>query len=291
MSETIGIIGLGRMGLPMGRRLVEAGYEVVGFDTSAEAQKNAAEAGISVVASAAEVAAASDASMVIVGFDDEVTATVLGEGGLLEGARQGHAVFICSTVRPDTVRALQGPATERGVDVLDATLCRAEHAAVDGTLLIMTGGPEDVASRWRPMLDHLGTDVYHLGELGAGQVGKMINNQLLWVAVVANWEGLRLGVRLGVDQDALRAALEQSSGNNWALETWGKSRPMPWAEKDLSIVLDYAQRVGLEMPASRLAADEIAAIKKQKAAWVEGGGAASAMSDFLEAAEKEGQPA
>ena len=278
------------MGLPMGRRLVAAGYNVVGFDTSTDAVKSAEEAEISIVASAAEVGAASDASLIVVGFDDEVTATFLGDDGLLQGARQGHAAFVCSTVRLDTVRALQGPAAERGVDVLDATLCRAEHAAVDGTLLIMTGGPEEVALRWRPMLDRLGTDVYHLGDLGAGQVGKMINNQLLWCAVVANWEGLRLGVRLGVKQDALRGALEQSSGNNWALETWGKSRPMPWAEKDMSIVLDYAERFGLAMPTSRMVADEIASIKEQKAAWVEGGGAASAMSDFLEAAENDQQP-
>jgi 3-hydroxyisobutyrate dehydrogenase-like beta-hydroxyacid dehydrogenase len=286
--ETIGIVGLGRMGRPMGARLARAGYRVVGHDVSGEAREPAAAVGIEVVDSARAVGEQSAASLVIVGFDDEVTSACLdADAGILAGASAGHTLMVCSTVRPETVLALREPAAARGVEVLDATLCRAEHAAVDGTLLVMVGGSESAYERWRPMMAAFATDTFHLGDLGAGQVGKMINNQLLWAAVVANWEGLRLGRRLGVAQEPLRQALLKSSGNNWALETWRASRPMPWAEKDMAIVLDYAARVGLEMPVSATAADAIAAVKLEKARWTEGGGAKSAMSDFLDAFEDE----
>jgi 3-hydroxyisobutyrate dehydrogenase-like beta-hydroxyacid dehydrogenase len=111
----------------------------------------------------------------------------------------------------------------------------------------------------------------------------MLNNYLLWSCVVGNYEAMRLGARLGVDLEPLRQALLLSSGANWALDTWLRSRPMPWAEDDMRIVMQYADEVKLPMPAAGLLREEMKAIKVVKNAWTEGGGAKSSMDAFTRA--------
>lgn len=266
MTTSVGLLGLGKMGMPMARHLSDAGYEVVGYDVVPEATDAAARHGIAVARTPAEVARNVSATFVVVGSDDEVELACLGPEGLRAGAAAGDAVFICSTVAPDTSVRVGAAMAEHGVDVLDATLCRAEHAAVDGTLLVLGGGDPEVFARWESALRCFATDVCLLGDLGAGQVGKMLNNLLLWINVVGNQEALRLGERLGLRQESLVPALMLGSGANWALGTWHKSRPMPWAEKDLAICLDYADRVALPAPLSAVTREVMKQLKAQKAA-------------------------
>lgn len=287
-GSKVGVVGLGRMGMPIGARLVRSGYKVVGYDTRREARAEGESFGIEIVDSPRELGASTHASIVIVGFDDEVNEACLGQDtGLLLGASEAHIIIVCSTVRPETVIQLGHSASKLGVDVLDATLSRAEKAAIDGTLLAMVGGERAVFERCEPMLSAFASDIFHLGALGSGQIAKMINNQLLWSAVVANWEALRLGRRLGVDQEVLRQAILNGSGSNWALGTWNASRPMPWAEDDMAMVLEHAERVGLEVPLASVVSERIARIKEDRSAWRSEDAAVSAMSDYLEAVEAE----
>ena len=280
----ISVIGLGRMGLPMARHLITAGYRVVGFDVAGPQQQRAREVGVEIAASPAEAAHKSVAALVVVGFDEQVNESVADPaGGLLAGAAEGFIVAICATVDSATSTGLDKVARDRGVIVVDATLCRGEPAADSGTLLVMYGGPQATLERLGPVLSTVAQDVYRLGEVGAGQVGKMLNNYLLWSSVVANYEALRLGGRLGLDLTALRESLLLSSGNNWALETWLRGRPMPWAEKDMAIVVRHAEDAGLPMPSASLVRDEITRIKVAKNAWAEGGAAFSSMNDFTAA--------
>ncbi|MDX6234132.1 MAG: 3-hydroxyisobutyrate dehydrogenase [Nocardioidaceae bacterium] len=144
-------------------------------------------------------------------------------------------------------------------------------------------GDAHVLTAIEPALSAVATDLYRLGGVGAGQIGKMLNNFLLWTSVVANSEAMRLGGRLDVDVDALREALMLSSGNNWALETWTRSRPMPWAEKDMHILMQHADEAGLPMPAAGLVREEIKALKIAKNAWTEGGGPTASMDAFVRA--------
>lgn len=275
MTTHVGVLGLGKMGLPMAQHLLKAGYAVHGYDVSAERTTAAAEAGITVEPTPAELARHVSATLVVVGFDDEVRAACLGAGGLHEGASAGDVVFLCSTIAPDTSLEVGAGLAGQGVRVADATLCRAEHAAIDGTLLVMGGGDADIFAEWDDALRTFATDVSLLGGLGAGQVGKMINNLLLWVNVTANQEALRLGMRLGVSQEALIPALMLSSGANWALGTWHKARPMPWAEKDLAICLEYADRVGLSVPVSGITREAMKRLKQVKAVTTDDGVKAS----------------
>jgi 3-hydroxyisobutyrate dehydrogenase-like beta-hydroxyacid dehydrogenase len=283
-DDGVAVIGLGKMGLPMARNLRAAGYRVVGFDVSAEQVAKAAELGIETADSPADAARRTATALVVVGFDDQATHVVSApDTGLLAGAGAGFIIAMCSTVESTTSTTLAEVAEKDGVVLVDATLCLGEPAAEDASMLIMCGGADDALDRLDPVLKTVGKDIYRLGAVGAGQVGKMLNNYLLWNSVVANHEALRLGGRLGLDLEALRQSLMLSSGNNWALETWLRSRPMPWAEKDMRIVLQHADDARLPMPNAGLVREEIKAIKVVKNAWTEGGGAKSSMDAYTRA--------
>jgi 3-hydroxyisobutyrate dehydrogenase-like beta-hydroxyacid dehydrogenase len=283
-DDGVAVIGLGKMGMPMARNLRTAGYHVVGFDVSAEQVAKAAELGIETAESPADAARRTVLALVVVGFDDQAMQVVSDpDTGLLAGARAGFVIAMCSTVESTTSTTLAAVAEKVGVVLIDATLCLGEPAAEDASMLIMCGGADAVLDRIDPVLRTVGKDIYRLGDVGAGQVGKMLNNYLLWNSVVANHEALRLGGRLGLDLEALRQSLMLSSGNNWALETWLRSRPMPWAEKDMRILLQHADDAALPMPNAGLVREEIKAIKVVKNAWTEGGGSKSSMDAFTRA--------
>ena len=246
--RSVGILGLGKMGAPMARHLRAKGYNVFGYDPVDEARRAAAGLGVSVVDCAREVARASDLVIVVVGFDHEVEAVMYGAGGVMEAARQGLIVAIGSTVAPRHAQRLAARAKETGVTVVDAPLARGEGAAVAGKLLIYGGGDEAAFDACRPAFSAFASDIFHLGAAGAGQVGKMVNNLLLWACTSANDEGLRLGEALGVDPDRLRKALKAGSGQNWAMDNRADLSGMPWAEKDMGIVLHEADLARLSLP-------------------------------------------
>ena len=261
--KTVGMVGLGKMGLPMTRLLLGRGYPVAAHDLNPEALAAAGKLGATPCASPAEVARASELTLVVVGFDAEARQVVLGGDGLLAGAAAGSIIAIASTVEPDTSQALGRSAEERGVRCLDIPLCRGEPAAERGELLIMGGGDEAAFEACREVFAAFASDVFWLGPLGAGQVGKMINNLLLWACIAADYEGLKLGEKLGVAPETLRQALLKSSGSNWALETWAMPRAMPWAEKDLTIVARAADRLRLPLPLCGVVKEVIKAIKTE----------------------------
>src|SRR6478736_8089688 len=137
----------------------------------------------------------------------------------MEAARPGLIVAIGSTVAPRYAAKLAGRLRERGVVLLDAPLARGEAAAVAGKLLIFGAGDEKAFEACRPAFSAFASDIFHLGAAGAGQVGKMVNNLILWACTSANDEGLRLGEALGVDADKLKEALRHGSAQNWAMDT------------------------------------------------------------------------
>jgi 3-hydroxyisobutyrate dehydrogenase-like beta-hydroxyacid dehydrogenase len=244
----IGIVGLGKMGLPIARHLLAKGYRVTGFDVSSEALDAASKLGAKPAASPKAVAAASDLVLILVGFEDEVEETIFAETGLLAGAAPGLVIAVASTVAPTAMADFAARLGDGDIALIDAPLCRGEGAARDGTLLVMVGGAEPVFQRCRPAFAAFAEEIFHLGALGAGQVGKMVNNLILWACMSANDEGLRLGEALGVDPERLREALHHGSAQNWAMDTQAERSGMPWAEKDMSLVLHEADVARLSLP-------------------------------------------
>lgn len=264
--KSVGVVGLGKMGGPISRHLAAKGFAVVGYDVDRERVEAASSDGVAVAESPADLAAKSDLVIVVVGFDSEVDEALFGPKGSVGAAKDGAVIAVASTVAPGFMRSLPDRAEERGVTFLDIPLCRGEKPAIEGKLLIMGGGEEAAFEACRPAFATFADAIFHLGPLGAGQVGKMVNNLILWTCISGNVEGMKLAEALGVEGARLREALLQSSAGNWALETQAHLNPMPWAEKDMTIVLKEADQAALSLPLSGVVKEVIKGIKLAKGA-------------------------
>jgi 3-hydroxyisobutyrate dehydrogenase-like beta-hydroxyacid dehydrogenase len=268
MSESVvrrvGIIGLGKMGNPMARHLRKAGFDVSGYDIDAAARSTAQPLGIGIATNPGAVAEQSDFVIVVVGFDKEAETVLLGADGIASKARRGLIVGIASTVAPRTMHRLATRLADSGIVLLDMPITRGEPAAEAGELLVMVGGDAAAFEACKPALQSFASSIFHLGDLGAGHVGKMVNNMILWSCISANFEGFKLAQGLGVDLERLRTALVESSASNWALQTQIDRFPMPWAEKDMRIVLSEADRLRLSVPLCGVVTEVVKAVKIER---------------------------
>jgi 3-hydroxyisobutyrate dehydrogenase-like beta-hydroxyacid dehydrogenase len=262
--ETVGLIGLGKMGGPMARHMLRAGYKVVSYDTSADAVAAAVKDGATGAASAADVAAASELVIVAVGFDAEVESAVFSENGLLAGAKPGLIIAVASTIAPRTMTRIVERAGAAPVRFIDCPLTRGEQAAIDGKMLTMVGGDKVLFEACRPVMETYADSIFHLGGIGAGQVGKMVNNMILWACMSANREAKLLTEALGVDWESTREALLASSAQNWVMETRADEHPTPWAEKDMMIALAEADRQRLSLPVAGVVKEAIKQLKIER---------------------------
>ncbi len=244
--QNVGVIGAGRMGQPIIGHLARKGFSVQVHDIDPGKQAAVEARGGRWVADPAALARQSDAILICVGYDHELRELLSGRG-LLKDARRGTIVAILSTVHPRTVRELAERGREAGIDIVDSTVCRGHWAADEGTLLSFIGGSAEIAARLRPVLAAYSSDIVHIGDVGAAQVAKAVNNLILWACLVADHEGLALAHRYGLDIEALRKALLTSSASNHSLEIWGQGT-MAWADDDMEIVIAMAQECGISLP-------------------------------------------
>ena len=243
----VGIVGVGRMGLAMVRHLIKHGHQVIACDIDDKELAKASDIGAANAKTPAEVAHAADFVIVAVGYDEELRQVVLEVDGLLANLVPGSVIAISSTAKPDTVKALDQQARAHGVAILDAPICRGRFAADEGTLLALVGGAPEVVERGRAIYSCFCSDYAHLGEVGHGQVGKTMNNLLLWINAVGLIEAGRLAETTGIDLVKLRAALLISSGASNALKEWDMVS-FTWALKDMQIAADLADKAGLSLP-------------------------------------------
>ncbi len=246
-QEKIGIVGVGRMGQAMVRHLVEHGYAVLAQDLEPKALDTARGLGAEIAKTPAEVGRACKFVIIAVGYDDEAAAVMLGQGGLLETMSAGSVIAVSSTCTPEHIKMLAEKARAKGVEVLDAPICRGQRAADTGTLLTLCGGKPEVFERGKPVYSAFSKDIVLLGDVGAGQVGKAMNNFLLWVNGIALIEAGRLSEANGMDLPKLREALMMSSGNSDALKNW-ETMTFLWALKDMQIVSKMTDKAGLALP-------------------------------------------
>jgi len=252
------------MGRPMARHLLAKGFTVAGCDPIPAACDRAAALGVTIMPNPRELARVSDAVLIVVGFDAQVEKVVFDADGIHAAARPGLILGMGSTIAPSYARHLAVRLEGSGLVLLDMALTRGEPYAEAGTMLILGGGDKAAFEACQPIFRCFASDVFHLGAFGAGQVGKMVNNLILWACMSANDEGLRLGEALGVDQEAMRAALVHSSAENFALSARADARPTPWAEKDMSIVVKEADAARMSVPLSGLVREMIKEFKRRK---------------------------
>jgi 3-hydroxyisobutyrate dehydrogenase-like beta-hydroxyacid dehydrogenase len=248
----------------MARHLRKGGFAVAACDVNAAARQQAEGAGINVVATPKAVAAESDFVIVVVGFDAEAETVVLGADGIAAAAHPGMIVGIASTVAPRTMQKIAAKIEGSGIVLLDMPITRGEPAAEAGKLLTMVGGDATAFEACKPALSAFASSIYHVGDLGSGQIGKMVNNLILWACISANHEGFNLAKKLGADPERLRTALLDSSAGNWAMQTRPEEQPMPWAEKDMRIVLSEADRLRISLPLCGVVTEVVKSVKFEK---------------------------
>jgi 3-hydroxyisobutyrate dehydrogenase-like beta-hydroxyacid dehydrogenase len=209
----IALFGYGKMGRPMGRRLLAAGHELTVFDRDDSVLLDAVGDGAFSARSASSAAASSDLLITMLPDPAATEAVSAGEGGLLEGLGAGALWLEMSSSHPDLTRRLARAARARGADLLDAPVSGGVAGAAAGTLTVMVGGQPDLLDRARPVLEVLATDVIHVGDqAGDGDLAKTINNLLSAINLTAVSEALALGMKCGLDPVRLLEALDTGSG-------------------------------------------------------------------------------
>jgi 3-hydroxyisobutyrate dehydrogenase len=257
MNEIIGVIGAGRMGLPIIGHLANKGFRTFATDVDPNLKGEVEKRRAAWCADAATLAAQTDVILVCVGFDREVRALLEGP---LRASSKANLCAILSTIHPRTVQEL---AAASSIEVIDSTVCRGGEAADQGTLLSFVGGSAETVKRVTPVLKAYSADVVHSGPVGSAQVAKAVNNLILWACLVADHEGLALAKRYGLDTENLRKALLMSSAANTALENWGK-QTMAWAEDDMAIVAEMAADCGLALPQAGVNREICRALKPRR---------------------------
>ena len=183
----------------LARHLAAAGFKARGYDVRIEAIEAARTHGVAPAESPAALASASDLVIVGVGFDSELEAALFGDRGAMTAPRPGSVIAVASTVAPATMLKIAGRIEGSGIDVLDIPMARGEQAAIDGNLLIFGGGDPQTFEVCRPAFATFSDAIHYLGPVGAGQVGKLVNNLVLWACISANHEGFKLAEALGVE--------------------------------------------------------------------------------------------
>ena len=266
---SVGFLGLGIMGSRMAANVARAGLPLtVWTHTPGKAERWASEHGATAVATPAEVAERSDIVVSMVVDGQQVCSVLLGEQGVIQAARAGLLCVDMSTIAPPDTRRIGGALRARGVRMLDAPVTGSSPRAQEGSLTIMVGGePEDFA-RARPLLETMGGLIAHVGELGQGEMLKLINNALAAANAAAVAEALLLARATGIDLDAFVAVVSSGSGASAQLEL--KSWPMREHDyttlfktahllKDVRLCLEEAQSAGVPFPAAAHARDLLAA--------------------------------
>ena len=247
MELSVAVVGLGAMGRPIAEHLVRSGTPTTVFDLDPGLVEELAAGGARPATTLGDAAAAADVVVVIVPSDEDVRRVCLGDAGLLAGARPGSVLLISASVRPDTCAEVAAAAGDRGVEVLDAALTGGVRGAEAGRINLLVGGDAEVLERISPVLKPWTVGVHHLGPLGAGQVGKTVNNLCHWAQVAIIHEALLLGQRLGVPASKVRAAVLDGPAASRTLAEVEQMR-LTWWRKDIENARQVAATIGYDLP-------------------------------------------
>jgi len=257
--KKIGFIGLGIMGKPMAKNLLKAGFSLTVYDIVPEAVKDVVGAGAETGSSSKDVAAKSEIVITMLPNSPDVKDVVLGENGVLEGAKAGTILIDMSSIAPLASKEIAEKAKDKGVVVLDAPVSGGEPKAIEGTLAIMVGGPEDTFEQVKDILGIMGASVTRVGEIGSGNTTKLANQIIVALNIAAMSEAMVLATKSGVDPEKVYQAIRGGLAGSTVLDAKmplaleGNFKPGFRIElhiKDLANALDTAHELGVPVPLS-----------------------------------------
>jgi len=261
MADTVGFIGLGIMGKPMAKNLIEAGHELVVYNRTREKAEELAGDGATVAGSPREVAEQSDVIITMLPDSPQVEEVLVGEDGVLEGIKEGALIVDTSTISPVVTEELAAKAAEKGASMLDAPVSGGDVGAIEGTLSIMVGGSEDDFERARPLFEAMGKTVTHVGGTGAGQVVKAANQIVVALTIEAVSEALVLGSKGGVAPEKILDVLGGGLAGNKVMEvkrekmlthSFDPGFRIELHHKDLGIALAAGREYGVTLPVTAI---------------------------------------
>ncbi len=259
MQMRVGYIGLGLMGKPIARNLMEAGFPLTVHNRSRGPVEELVAEGATAADSPREVAEESDVVFTNLPDSPDVEQVALGPEGIIEGCRPGMIFIDNSTIKPETARAIAAALAEKDVAALDAPVSGGDVGAQAGTLAIMVGGPREAFERAMPLFHAMGKTITYVGESGAGQVAKACNQIMVAAQMVAMAELLLLAQRSGVDPRRVVDAIRGGAAQCWTLDVKpqrlfagerGPGFKAYMMHKDLGIVLDTARAYGMPLPST-----------------------------------------
>jgi 3-hydroxyisobutyrate dehydrogenase len=219
----IAFVGLGNMGAPMARNLLKAGHELHLFDLNTTVLAELAELGGQIALSPRDAAAQGDLVITMLPAAAHVRSVYLNEDGVLAGIRAGTPAVDCSTIDPQTAREISVAAAKQGIDLGDAPVSGGTGGAQAGTLTFMVGATPALFATLKPVLEQMGRNIVHCGEVGTGQIAKICNNLLLGISMIGVAEAMALGDALGIDTGVLAGIINSSTGRCWSSDTYN-----PW---------------------------------------------------------------
>ncbi len=257
MSEKVGFIGLGIMGMPMARNLLKAGFEVVAYNRTASKTEALAKEGARKASSPKELAMECPVVITIVSDTKDVAAVILGKDSVIEGARPGSVVIDMSTISPKTTREIATRLKQKGVSMLDAPVSGGDVGAATATLVIMVGGDGEVFQRCRPIFEALGKNIVHVGGNGMGQTVKLMNQILVVGNLYAVVEALVFAQKSGADLEKAINAVKGGAAGSWQLTNLGPriikrdfspGFMVDLMQKDLRLVMEATAEMKLPLP-------------------------------------------
>lgn len=266
----IGFIGLGIMGKPMSKNLLKAGYSVVILDRNKETTDELVAAGAEKAASPKAVAALSDIIITMLPNSPQVKEVVLGENGIIEGAREGTIVIDMSSIAPLASREISEALAAKKVSMLDAPVSGGEPKAIEGTLSVMVGGDKAVFDKSYEVMKSMAGSVVHTGDVGAGNVTKLANQVIVALNIAAMSEALVLATKAGVDPSLVFQAIRGGLAGSTVLDA---KAPMVMDRnfkpgfridlhiKDLANALDTSHEIGAQLPLTASVMEIMQALK------------------------------
>lgn len=272
MNESVGFIGVGIMGQGMARNLLKAGFDVTVWNRTTSRMGSLVEAGASAGQSPADVAAKCDIIITCVSDTPDVEEVILGEQGVIHGAKAGALVVDCSTISPQTTKEIAARLASRQVNMLDAPISGGSEGAAKGTLSIMVGGDASQFERALPVFQAMGKTITHVGDTGAGQTVKLVNQILVVVTMLAVGEGLLFAQAGGLDLQKTLSAVSGGAAGSWMLSNrgpqvverdWRPGFTIDLQQKDLRLVLEAADQLGVPIPGTSLVFQLYRSLQKQ----------------------------
>ena len=252
-KKKVAFIGLGVMGKPMAANLIKAGYELAVYDLNPAPVKELADKGARAASSCTDAAAGADTIILILPADAQVKEAVLGEKGVLEGAKQGATLIDMTSLSPHTSKIIAAEVAKKGINFLDAPVSGGNIGAEKGTLTIMVGGDKDVLEAQRDLLEVMGKTIFHVGGVGMGETVKMANQIMVAVHTAAVVEAFVLAVKLGADPQAVYDVLKVSAGGSWILENRLPNYIMPHNFSQPGFSMDLLRKdIGLALDTAKL---------------------------------------